>query len=219
MRKPVIVFLLLLVSGLSVQAQDCCPKYELSLRYSYFNTGSNGDQIVSNQFSSRNGQNGYSGSFAVNRVRKFDIVADLSYQHKELTINALSVGGVPLSDARTKLSSFIFLFGPRLSSRSDGANFFVHALAGGIRRNVESTGLVSTGGQSLSRTLNTSSTDFALGLGGGMDIKAFNHVAVRLFQFDYIPSRVARDSSSGDHQWSHNYRLQVGIVIGWSLAK
>ncbi len=219
MRKTIICCLSLLTISLSVRAQDCCPKYEASLRYSYFSTGGKGDGIISDQFNTRSGQNGLGGSFAINRVRKFDIVADFSYQHKDLTIGALSVGGVPLSEARTKLSSLVFLFGPRLSSGSDEANFFVHALAGAIHRAAESTGLLSAGGQNLSTRVDSSSTDFALGFGGGADIRATKHVKVRLFQFDYIPSRVASDSLAGERQWSHNYRLQAGIVIGWGVAK
>jgi opacity protein-like surface antigen len=219
MCKVLLCMLLLLVFSLSAQAQDCCSKYEISGKFSYFNAGGKGDGIVSDQFNSRSGQNGWGGNFAVNRVWKFDVVADVSYQRKELTISALSIGGVPLSDARTKLSSLVFLFGPRLSSRSDEINFFVHALAGGIHKKVESTGSLGTDTPSVSGTIASSSTDFALGFGGGVDLKAVKHVSVRLFQFDYIPARVASDSSSDGHQWSHNYRLQAGIVIHWGLAK
>jgi hypothetical protein len=219
MLRLTLIFLSLLAVSLSARAQECCPKYEFFVGYSYFNTGGKGDGIISDQFNGRSGQNGWGGSFAVNRVRKFDIVADIGYQHKDLTISALNIGGVPLTDARTKLSSLVFLVGPRLSSRSDEINFFVHALAGGVHRSVESTGSIGTGAPGVSTTVSSSSNGFALGFGGGVDLKAYKHLSVRLFQFDYIPARVASDSSGGEHQWSHNYRLQVGIVLNWGLAK
>jgi len=223
MRKALPCFLLLIVS-LSAYGQDCCPKYEISLRYSYFNTDGKGDGIISNQFSSRSGQNGGGGGFAVNRIRighslNIDVIGDLSYQRKELTIGALTVGGLTLADARTKQSSFLFLFGPRFSSGSDEVNFFVQALAGGIHRTVESTGSVNLLGQTSSQSINSSSTNFALAFGAGTDIKAAKHLKVRLFQFDYIPSRSRNDSLTGEHEWSHNYRLQAGLVINWGLSK
>jgi hypothetical protein len=68
---------------------------------------------------------------------------------------------------------------------------FGHILVGGVRSKIEDF---------------DGSTDFALALGGGVDITASPRIGIRLFQADYIPVRV-----SGD--WAHNFRLMSGIVF------
>lgn len=82
-----------------------------------------------------------------------------------------------------------FMGGPRYTARMDKVNAFVHALFGGV-----------TIGES------SSSTSFAMGIGGGIDINARDHFAVRVIQFDWIPI-------NHESQWYKNQiRFGFGIV-------
>jgi hypothetical protein len=68
------------------------------------------------------------------------------------------------------------LIGPQFTVRGKGATGFAHVLVGGVR-SIE-------GGN-----------HFAGALGGGVDINAGKRVAIRVFQFDYIPNTSGHGSS------------------------
>lgn len=87
------------------------------------------------------------------------------------------------------------LFGPQFTLRSQKATAFVHALAG-----VATTRLVAFGADLVRKS------SFALGFGGGLDVNWNQGFAFRVFQADYIPTRV-----SGT--WQSNFRLGVGLVF------
>src|SRR5258708_26916312 len=77
----------------------------------------------------------------------------------------------------------MFSVGPKLTYRGDGVNFFVHTLLGVER---------------LSSKGNDSRTGLAALLGGGMDLKLWRPVSLRLFEADF--------------QWSHqNFASTVGV--------
>jgi len=90
-----------------------------------------------------------------------------------------------------------FLFGPRVTARGSRFEGFAHALFGGITRKVEDL---------------DSDTEFEMGFGGGVDVKFGDHFAVRLVQLDYLPFR-DRDIFTGDKEWRHNARVQVGATF------
>ena len=84
-----------------------------------------------------------------------------------------------------------YLFGPQFSVRSDRASVFTHALLGGL--------YVSGGGVSNNR--------FAIGVGGGVDVNVNDLLAIRAFQFDWLPDRF-----NGD--WSKSvFRVGFGFVL------
>jgi hypothetical protein len=83
-----------------------------------------------------------------------------------------------------------YLFGPQFSMRQSKTTVFAHALFGGI----------NAGGQ-------ISDSAFAMGFGGGLDLNASDHFAVRAVQFDWIPIH-------GSGAWDANtIRFGFGIVI------
>jgi hypothetical protein len=109
-------------------------------------------------------------------------------------------GNIDLRDLRFEGETFFvtdatfntYLFGPRLSYRTDGRlTPFVHALLGAV----------TVKGAMLS---NRSSLGFVLG--GGLDIVATRHFAVRMIQADYV--RTQLDSFAKD-----NLRISAGAVI------
>jgi opacity protein-like surface antigen len=216
MRKLAFTFIaaLFLMGTPRAYAQECCPAWEAFGGYSYLNSSSTSDRITSDQFNSRYGMNGFGFNVARNISTKLGIVADFSRNARESTIGGITVGDTPIGEASVDLTAYTFLFGPRLSARSEGSNFFVQALAGAAHRQADIRSTLNTGA---SVTTDSSSTDFALGFGGGADIYASTHIAIRLFQFDYIPVRGRNDLS--EKSWTHNYRLQVGVAVRWGLAK
>ncbi|MBZ5540645.1 MAG: hypothetical protein LAN61_09025 [Acidobacteriia bacterium] len=87
-----------------------------------------------------------------------------------------------------------YLFGPQLSARSHRATGFLHALAGAAT--------FGGGGSSMTGT--------AMAFGGGVDMHAGQHFAIRAVQVDYLPKRLAGD-------WFHDVRVSAGIV--WRIGE
>ncbi|MBZ5725636.1 MAG: hypothetical protein LAP87_11640 [Acidobacteriia bacterium] len=120
---------------------------------------------------------GWQGSVAGNFHRNFGIVADFGGHYK--TIDG------------AKVNVFEYLFGPRFSFRKDKATLFGEALLGGVRSSVE--------GESDNGVL--------MALGGGVDVKASNRVAIRVFEMDWTPNRI-------NHVWSKKeFRICFGFVF------
>jgi len=72
-------------------------------------------------------------------------------------------------------------------------------------------GHVLFGGQHI-RGGGASSNDFGMTLGGGIDVNANEHVAVRVVQADWVYVRVAEGTLTAN---SHNYRFGFGVVFKW----
>jgi opacity protein-like surface antigen len=88
-------------------------------------------------------------------------------------------------------TAFSYVFGPKIAFRSSSrATPFVEALFGGAR--------LSGGG--------SSTNGFAMAIGGGLDVKAGNHFAIRIAQGDYVMTRF-----SGVR--TNNFRFAAGIVF------
>ena len=83
-----------------------------------------------------------------------------------------------------------FLAGPRFRLRSGRVTEFTHVLVGAYR--------IFPG--------YSAPTDFALGLGGGVNVRLTNRVSLRAFQADWIPVKE-------EFRWSHQTRFQTGIVF------
>jgi hypothetical protein len=103
-----------------------------------------------------------------------------------------------------------FSVGPKLTYRGDGVNFFVHTLLGVQRFN---------------SNFNKGTTGIAAILGGGMDIKLWEPVSLRLFEADYqlgrenFSAEVPPNDSSLRRQTFNGVRLTTGLVFNFgSLA-
>ncbi len=83
-----------------------------------------------------------------------------------------------------------FFAGPRFRLRSGRVTEFVHALVGTYRRSPIYPG----------------ATDFAMGFGGGVNVRLTNRVSLRAFQADWIPVKE-------EYRWRHQMRFQTGIVF------
>ena len=132
---------------------------------------------------------GWNASVAGNVNKWFGVVADVSGHS----------GGFDEVDVVERQRINSFLVGPRLSIRKHKrVTPFVHALFGPTRVRVRST--------EDGETFTDSDTSFSMFLGGGLDIKVNDHIAIRAIQIEY-----GRASLFNETQ--HRGRLSVGIVF------
>jgi hypothetical protein len=82
---------------------------------------------------------------------------------------------------------YTYMFGPSFTSRVERVSVFGHVLAGG-----------ATSGES---------NAFSIAMGGGIDVSAGRHLAVRLIQADWLVFR------SGGFTDKRNARVSAGVVL------
>ncbi len=133
---------------------------------------------------------GGGGSLAYNVTKEVGIVAD---------VGVYNVSGGPGGSGH--LSSY--LFGPRLSYRGNRRfRPYLHLLVGAAH----------TGRQVFEAPLTQNS--FALTAGGGLDIKLFHHVALRLGQAEVFHTKF-RVGTSTTPRGQNNLRVSTGIVFSF----
>jgi opacity protein-like surface antigen len=204
MKKILLLAIVMTVSAIAVHAQDV-PKFEFAVKYNVLVADID---VLDNETT-----HGYGLSFQANINRYLGLVAEWGATHGAsgpVTIQqpgALVV--VPELDTRFQT----FLGGPRVTWRKNRFNVFGHYLVGHGNSKVEDE-------QSGFRTGNG---EFAMGVGGGLDIFIGKKVALRAAQFDYLPIHtdinarlsgrdgVGTANSSGS--WQNNSRFQTGIVF------
>ncbi|HWU41187.1 MAG TPA: hypothetical protein VN203_26330, partial [Candidatus Acidoferrum sp.] len=186
MRRLLLCSVLLLDFIPAARAQDV----EFFGGYSYLRTSA-GDGGV--------GLNGWNVSATVNLLGSFGVVADLSQHY--------GAGSSPLAPVGRDGKGFTYLFGPQYSFRLvPHVTPFVHALFGGVQGQQVTIGALCPVSNPNCGPFTQPETAFALGLGGGVDLKAFDHVWIRLAQVDYI-----RESFSNGAV--NSPRFSAGIVF------
>lgn len=185
------------------EAEGYTPKVEWFLGYSFW-------RAVPTANSNRMGYlHGGSTSLAYNFNRYLGLVGDFGgYDNTRLTL--FGPTGNQTVDANG--SAYTYLFGPRVSFRGhESFTPFIQALFGEAHA---SSVMISgcTGG--VSCTPLGSENAFAMTAGGGIDITLHRHIALRLFQAEYLMTRF-KDSSSltGNTTRQNNVRLSTGIVF------
>ena len=180
MRKIfLIVGILVSVSATSL-AQEIFPRTEIFGGFSYMNAAINKTNFIDK----RANLHGWGANLAVNINRNTGFVMDFSgtYGHSTLAgKNAINAS----------VKQYLFLFGPRFSSRQKNISIFGQFLAG-------ETFTSATG---ISRD-----DALALDIGGGLDVNLNKRVSIRIFQVDYQPGRIRG-------AWFHDVRAQAGIVL------
>jgi opacity protein-like surface antigen len=189
MQKLFFIAALTLVSAIAAQAQD--PRTEIFGGYSYL-LGDDDDDGID--------LHGWNASFNQNLVKWAGIKADFSGHYTEVTL---------APGLRGDLRAHLFLLGPQFTLRKgERVQPFVHALFGAMRADLyfftPAAGRV---------TLRDAA--FAMALGGGLDIKVVDNLAIRLFQTDYVLTKFNNglfSSSIGDDT-QHNFRVSTGLVL------
>jgi opacity protein-like surface antigen len=133
---------------------------------------------------------GWNASVTGNVNEWFGVTADFSGHY----------GGERAGAFEERQRAHSFLFGPRFALRSNKKlKPFVYALFGGVNFSVT----LNASGRRLG---SASDTGFNMALGGGLDIKISERLAVRAFQLDYFRPRLFDES--------HNRgRLAFGLVL------
>ena len=180
------------------------PKIEWFLGYSFW-------RAMPTAMSNRMGYlHGGSTSVAYNFNRYVGLVADFGgYDNSRLTL--FTPTGSRTVDSNG--SAYTYAFGPRFSYRRyERFTPFVQALFGAAHA---SSVTVSGCAGDPSCTPLGSENAFATMLGAGFDIKISHHIALRLFEGDFLLTHFNNPVSTGGQVegWQKNVRFSTGIVF------
>jgi hypothetical protein len=161
------------------------PRAEAFGGYSYFRANPEGFNL-----------NGWNASISGNVSPWFGIVGDFSGHYGSPSVFGFTVPFV-------NLSSYTFMAGPRIMARSGAVTPFAQFLIGGSRASTSSFGVT------------LSDDALAAAVGGGVDIRVNNWMAVRAVQADYIMTRFnsLEDRIFGANGRQNNLRISAGIVF------
>jgi opacity protein-like surface antigen len=190
MRKLLVAVALLAITGVSAKAQT--PKVELftGLSYGQFNPGgllTDSDSGLGRHFA----MPGLEATGEYNFTSRLGFVADVS-----------GYGGTGDVDSLADhLRDYNYLFGPQWTERHLGPfDVFVRGLVGTsharVSFNNSAGGFACPNGQTGATCENTENR-FAYGAGGGIDLNASKHIALRLVQIDYIRNSFADCEANG----------------------
>jgi hypothetical protein len=184
----------------TTQSLDETPRWEWFIGYQWVNPGGN----IPDSNSPPNGVNARSSATGAG--------TNVSYNFTKYIALEGNYGG-NWSDGNSGRSGYLlnaWTVGPKLTYRGEGVNFFVHTLLGANRFNSD---------------FNSGTTGVAAVLGGGMDLKFWAPVSLRLFEADYQLGRenfsaTVPPSDSGLRRQTFNgVRLTTGLVFNFgSLA-
>lgn len=194
---------------LAAAQSDDRPRFELFAGYSHLRTKyeaeiPNPPMPVIVAFAGKQTLNGFNASATVYLSKGLGLTGDFSGHFTSHSIPD-PLGGT----IETKIRIFNVLGGPQYKFRNDTrVSPFVRALAGIAHTSsrLEITSLNS------SDTL--SSTDFALAIGGGVDVRVNDKVDLRVFQADYNPIFLSRGNELGfGNRRADNLRFSFGVVF------
>jgi outer membrane protein OmpA-like peptidoglycan-associated protein/opacity protein-like surface antigen len=151
---------------------------------------------------------GGSASVAYNFNRYVGLVADFGgYDNNRVTLFTPTASETFHSNG----SAYTYLFGPRFSFRYERFTPFFHALYGGAH--ASSVTISGCTGTPICTPLGSDNA-FATMVGAGLDIKISRHLALRLFQGDFLITHFRNPlSSSGERGWQNNGRFSTGVVF------
>jgi opacity protein-like surface antigen len=190
MRKLLVAMALLAIAGVSAKAQT--PKVELftGLSYGQFNPGgllTDSESGVGRHFA----MPGLEVTGEYNFTSHIGFVADVS-----------AYGGTGDVDSLADhLRDYNYLFGPQWTQRHLGPfDVFVRGFIGTSHARVSfnnSGGSISCPVGLTTATCSQTENRFAYGAGGGIDLNASRHIALRLVQIDYIRNSFTNCEANG----------------------
>jgi Outer membrane protein beta-barrel domain len=172
-------------------------------------------------FCARRGFNGFDASFTYNFSRYAGVKGNISGHFNSETF----VDGPTTEDSTARI--YNFLAGLQLKdNRKEGHALrpFAHALFGAARVNLESTHTSPPAPPPFnSFTTGGKDTSFAMKLGGGLDIRAGEHLDVRVIELNYNPIFGGERALSGgpfptlpqtaQGRTAHNFSIGFGIAL------
>lgn len=199
MKKIFAVATMLFVTSMCAYAQDAeYPKMELAGTFSLVRQDVD---ILDNETLA-----GYGIGLQYNVNSFFGLAGEWNATHGSSGPYTLAQGGrlhlIPKVDTRVQT----LLFGPRVSLRSRVVTVFGHWLVG-------------AGTNKLDDDIGTydyksyTAWQFAMGVGGGLDLNLGKNFALRPAQFDWLPIDSDLEDQGGPTGLFHNIRYQAGVVI------
>ena len=186
-RSFILTIAALLTFSVFAAAQEDIHRVEGFAGYSFLRTDgedANGDRINAH---------GFNGSITGNFHRYVGAKFDFSTHSKSFSD---TTGTTPISvDLRLNQ----FMGGVQFKDNQVGGGRlkpFAHVLVGVANLRADVSGATGSASES----------DFAMAVGGGLDVRASKHIDIRIFQADYNPI-----FTEGDR--SNNFRLGFGIVF------
>lgn len=163
----------------------------------------NPPQPVITAFDGKQTLNGFNVSATGYLTKRFGLTGDFS-AHFKTDKQADPLGG----NIETNISVYNILGGPQYKFRnSSRVTPFVRALAGvAITR-------AKLKVPSLNASDTSNSTDFALALGGGVDVSVNKRVDLRVVQVDYNPIFLRNGNELGFDKRANNVRFSFGVVF------
>lgn len=210
MNKLLFSILLFFCAAVFTNAQsDDNPRAEFFAGYSVMRTKyepelPNPPMPVIVAFNGEQTLNGFNVSATAYLTKGFGLTGDFSGHFKTNSL-ASPLGG----NIETKIRVFNVLGGPQYKFRnSSRVSPFARALFGAAntRSKLSITRLNSSD--------TVSSTDFAMAIGGGFDVRVSNHIDLRVFQADYNPIFLRRGNELGfGKSRADNVRFSFGLVF------
>lgn len=180
MKRSVCLLALLIAVAVVAPAQTRLPspadhpKVEFSLGYSYNN--------LDGQEARRQHGHGGAASFNFNVHPNIGFALDLGAHFGDIEPPGIGALVTPGFDFKV----YQALIGPRFTHRAEEASAFFHVLFGAVDTRM-SGGTQVPGASGNPFLSGISHTDFAMAIGGGVDVNITRRVALRVFQLDWIP--------------------------------
>lgn len=191
MTRLILAAALVFLAAVPMFGQADSPKYELALGYSYRGTRNPGLSLFQVRIPPDwESANGWALSFTRNLHKNIGVTADFAGQYGP-RLGPFSYFFGPTFREIHNFSSHQFLFGPRFFFREGRVTEYAHTLVGFAR---------TDGGNS--------ETNFAMGFGGGVQVRLNRRWSVRAIQADFIPEKRT-------NAWRHHVRLQTGVVFNF----
>jgi opacity protein-like surface antigen len=170
----------------SASRADNKPRTEFFIGYSYLRADGlpnlQDNTFSDPKFGERAGVHGIDTSVTRFITPRFGITGDFSFNQKDRALTLSNGTG----NFETRISSA--LVGPTFKFVNDSRlSPFVRALFGLANTRFDAEQQLTLGSSSQRNTLQTSANDFAMALGGGLDVRLSNRVDLRVLQIDYNP--------------------------------
>jgi opacity protein-like surface antigen len=240
MRKLVLIVLLLLLSAPISLAQttstSTIPVTDklgpvTFIGYSYMQADGMPPTVQStafnnNLFGNRTGMHGMVSETTYYLTRRFGITADFSFNQRTRSFTTTTAGGTGVLQNSLGMRVINILGGPQVRfPNHTRAIPFARALFGVANTRFQAAAQQTIPGGFFTNTFDTSQTNFAMALGGGLDVQLNNRIGVRVFQIDYNPVFL-RDRSISvvgqggavqtqtlESNRQDNIRIGVGVLI------
>jgi len=196
MKRCLVLLAVLVIIPIVANAQDY-PKAEVYGTYSLF--------VADIDALDNESLHGWGIGVQGNLNKWFGLVGEYSAHHGASGPLSIQQPGVIIIIPEVDLRVRTYLFGPRLSFRSKPVTVFGHYLVGGGHLKVEDEVTGFTAGNN----------EFAMAVGGGIDVNLGKRFAIRAAQFDYlsIHTDINDRIGGGSSSWAHNTRFQTGFVF------